>query len=92
MTKHVPNETPPAQKRLLTTAEAAEYLSLSPNHLANLRVRGRRPARDGGPAQGGGPAYVKLHGSVRYEIAALEEWIAECRRASTSVPAPKEAV
>lgn len=79
MTKHVPNETPLAQKRLLTTAEAGEYLSLSPHHLANLRVRGS------------GPAYVKLCGSVRYEIVALEEWIAECRRASSSVPAPKGA-
>jgi len=80
MTKHVPNDTPLAEKRLLTTAEAGKYLSLSPNHLANLRVRG------------GGPAYVKLCGSVRYEIAALEEWIAECRRASSSVPASEEAV
>jgi len=58
--------------QLLTTGEAAQRLGVKPNHLEKLRV------------VGGGPAFVKLGRSVRYEPAALQDWVASCRRRSTS--------
>lgn len=59
-------------EQLLTTDEAAQRLGVSPNHLEKLRV------------VGGGPGFVKLGRAVRYEPAALQDWVASCRRRSTS--------
>ena len=58
--------------QLLTTDEAAQRLSVTPNHLEKMRVNG------------GGPDFVKMGRTVRYEPAALQNWIATCRRRSTS--------
>ena len=58
--------------QLLTTDQAAERLGVSPNHLEKLRVIG------------GGPGFVKLGRAVRYEPTALQDWVASCRRRSTS--------
>ena len=59
-------------QRLLTTPEAAIFLGLIPNYLEKLRITG------------GGPEFVKLGRAVRYEPQALDRWIAERRRRSTS--------
>jgi hypothetical protein len=57
---------------LMTEREAAAYLKLSPKRLANRRV------------YGWGPTFVKLGRAVRYKRIALEDWIAQGRRRSTS--------
>jgi excisionase family DNA binding protein len=57
---------------LINTQEAAERTGLSPRTLETLRLRG------------GGPAFIKLGRSVRYELSALEAWIDANRSASTS--------
>jgi hypothetical protein len=54
------------------TTKAAAYLDCSPSYLEKLRVTG------------GGPEYVKLGRSVRYEDDALDRYKAERRRRSTS--------
>lgn len=55
--------------RLLTTAEAAEYLGLKPATLETWRWAGK------------GPSYLKLHGaSVRYRRRDLERWVEEQQR------------
>lgn len=59
-------------ERLLTTAEAAEVLGLSPAFLANMRVKG------------GGPCFFKLGHAVRYSREQLLEWVNGRQRASTS--------
>lgn len=59
-------------ERLLTTAEAAQVLGLSPAFLANLRVKG------------GGPRFFKLGHAVRYSRGQLTEWMTGRERASTS--------
>jgi predicted DNA-binding transcriptional regulator AlpA len=58
--------------RLLTTSDAADHLSLGVHRLEKLRL------------SGGGPVFVKLGRSVRYERSALDAWIAASRRRSTS--------
>lgn len=50
---------------LITTAEAATILTLSPRTLENWRARQE------------GPPYKKLGAVVRYDTAALEEWLEE---------------
>lgn len=50
---------------LLDCNPAAEYLGLSPITLADWRVQGR------------GPRYVKLGRRVKYDIADLDDYIAE---------------
>jgi len=57
---------------LLTTSAAGDVLGLSPRTLETLRVRG------------GGPAFIKLGSSVRYEPQALQDWIDANRAVSTS--------
>lgn len=47
----------------LTEAEVAEMLKLSPYTLARLRKGG------------GGPAYVKIGGSIRYIKETVQEWV-----------------
>ncbi|MDH2313985.1 helix-turn-helix transcriptional regulator [Methylobacterium brachiatum] len=56
----------------MTTDEAAQRLGVTAGHLEKLRVLG------------GGPTFLKLGRSVRYEPADLQHWIATCRRRSTS--------
>lgn len=57
---------------VLDTQAAAAYLQVSPALMEYYRVRG------------GGPRYSKLGRLVRYRRAALEEWLKERERASTS--------
>jgi excisionase family DNA binding protein len=59
-------------QRLLTTAEAAEFVRLSQANLEKMRV------------YGGGPGFVRLGRAVRYRIADLEAWIAAGLVGSTS--------
>ena len=61
-----------ANLSLLTTQAAARLVGLSPRTLETFRVRG------------GGPAFIKLGGAVRYETKALQDWIDANRAASTS--------
>lgn len=59
-------------------AQAAEYLNLSEQRLATLRVEGR------------GPVFCKLGRQVSYLVSDLDAWIAAHRRLSTSATtAPK---
>ena len=64
----------PAVRTFLTTKEAADHVRLSESALEKKRVDGT------------GPVFVKLGKSVRYEIAALDEWISAGRHKSTSTP------
>lgn len=48
---------------LITTAEAATYLTLSPRTLENWRTRQE------------GPPYVKMGTAIRYDTAALAQWV-----------------
>jgi excisionase family DNA binding protein len=57
---------------MLNTKAAAQYLSLSEAYLEKLRVIG------------GGPEFVKFGKAVRYERSALDRWIADRRRRTTS--------
>ena len=57
---------------LLTTLEAARFLSLSPRTLERLRL------------DGSGPRYCKLGRSVRYRPSDLDHWLACNAVASTS--------
>jgi hypothetical protein len=52
--------------------EAAEYVGLSPQRLAHLRVNG------------GGPVFCKLGRQVSYLREDLDTWLRSRRRASTS--------
>jgi excisionase family DNA binding protein len=61
---------------LLTTRQAAERCSLSPRTLEKLRV------------SGGGPHYLRLGGSVRYQLEDLDSWIESSRRRTTSDDQP----
>lgn len=62
---------------LLTTRQAAERCNLSPRTLEKLRV------------SGGGPHYLRLAGSVRYQVEDLDSWIASSRRRTTSDDQPR---
>ena len=57
---------------LMTTEQVAKILGLSARTLETLRLRG------------GGPEYIKLGRSVRYEHGDIENWIEARRTASTS--------
>jgi predicted DNA-binding transcriptional regulator AlpA len=65
---------PPADRKFLTTKEAADRVRLSESALEKKRVDGT------------GPVFVKLGKSVRYEVAALDDWIAAGRHKSTAEP------
>ncbi len=58
--------------QLLQTQRVAELTGLSVRTLEKKRL------------DGGGPRFVKLGRSVRYELADVEEWIRQSRRTSTS--------
>jgi predicted DNA-binding transcriptional regulator AlpA len=64
----------PVDRKYLTTKEAADHIRLSESALEKKRV------------DGSGPVFVKLGKSVRYEISALDEWIAAGRHKSTTEP------
>jgi excisionase family DNA binding protein len=57
---------------LLTTQEAARFLSLSSRTLERLRL------------DGSGPRYCKLRRSVRYRQADLDAWLTDSSRHSTT--------
>jgi predicted DNA-binding transcriptional regulator AlpA len=59
-------------ERLLTAADAANLLRLSPSWLAKARMRGD------------GPAYVKLGRSIRYTETGILQWMKSRQRFSTS--------
>lgn len=59
-------------KNYLSTREASEWLGLSPRTLDRYRV------------SGGGPAFHRFGGRVRYLLADLEAWASARRRLSTS--------
>ncbi len=70
--------TNPEQQKLVTTAAAADRLSISPRTLERWRI------------VGGGPPYRKLGPQiVRYDVAELDEWYAGSRRTSTSDAGPE---
>lgn len=56
----------------VTTETAAQYLALSPHSLECYRAKGT------------GPAFYKFGKAVRYAVADLEAWIAECRQTQTA--------
>ena len=58
--------------RLFTVKEAALYCRLSASTLNRLRV------------SGDGPRYTKLAGKVLYDVRDVDQWIEDCKRASTS--------
>ena len=60
------------QDQLLTTAEAAKRLAVTVSYLEKSRIIG------------GGPEFVKLGRSVRYEPSALTAWVDAARRRTTS--------
>ena len=61
--------------KLLTTKQAAEFLSLEPQTLAAWRMEGVR-----------GPPWIKLGFSVRYRVTDLEKWLeANTHQAADSV-------
>jgi hypothetical protein len=62
---------------LLTTAEAAAHLRLSPRTLEAWRLRG------------GGPRYCKLGDRVLYTQRDLNAWLDTQTRTSTSDPGPQ---
>lgn len=51
--------------RLLDTAQAAEYLRVQVQTLANWRVEGR------------GPAFVRVGRLIRYRLSAIDAWLAK---------------
>jgi len=57
---------------MLSAPEAAAYVGLSKSSLNKLRV------------YGGGPVFLKLGRSVRYDPHNLDGWLASHRRGSTS--------
>ena len=71
---------PPSRDGLLTTAQAADFLGLSPRSLEGMRHR-----------RSDGPRHVRISArAVRYRRSDLEEWIAEHVRTSTSDPGPTD--
>jgi excisionase family DNA binding protein len=65
---------PSADRNILTTKEAADRVRLSEATLEKKR------------SDGTGPIFVRLGRAVRYEVAALDEWIAAGRHKSTDTP------
>lgn len=63
----------PAQP-LATSREVAEYLGVSPNYLAKLRME-----------DGAGPDFVRVNArAIRYDWQAVHQWIADRTRTSTA--------
>lgn len=65
---------------LLSEAEAAQYLGMSPRYLQERRYRG------------GGPEYLRLsHRTVKYHPDALARWLAERSYTATCQEPPRQA-
>ena len=64
---------------VLSTAQAAKFVNMSPRTLERWRLTG------------GGPRYLKLGRAVRYRKDDLEQFLAESRRSSTSDSGPEAA-
>ena len=60
--------------RRLDTKDAAKYCGLSQSQMAKLRLSGE------------GPVFLKICRTVRYNQKDLDDWLAQCRRVSTSQP------
>jgi hypothetical protein len=58
--------------KIMTTEEAAAYLSVSPIFLAKARVAGR------------GPKFSKLGGAVRYRLLEIHRWMDKCEHSNTA--------
>jgi excisionase family DNA binding protein len=61
----------------LTVKEAADYLRLGVSTLNTYRVKG------------GGPPYIKMGATVRYDSEDLDVWIEQKKRQSTSAAEKK---
>ena len=73
LSENFDNSTPPvSSRRMLSVQEAAARVGLSKSSLNKLRV------------YGGGPVFLKLGRSVRYDPYDLDSWLASHRRNSTS--------
>jgi len=73
LSENFDNSAPPvSSRRMLSVQEAAARVGLSKSSLNKLRV------------YGGGPAFLKLGRSVRYDPHDLDAWLASHRRGSTS--------
>lgn len=66
----------PSHRRIATTKETADYLSLSHRTLEIWRLKG------------GGPAYLKLGAAVRYDLNTVDEWARSHTRMNTSEVRP----
>ena len=64
--------TPQDSDKIVTTEEAAAYLSLASITLAKLRTAG------------GGPKFLKLGRAVRYRMADVHRWALEQRHSHTA--------
>lgn len=61
-----PQVGPGVSRRLFSERELAEYSGIAVRTLQRWRLENR------------GPAYRKLGGAVRYDIAAFDAWVATC--------------
>lgn len=68
------------QCRRLDNRAAAQYLGVSESFLNKSRISGTTPP------------YIKAGAKVLYDLADLDAWLAQRRRASTSEPAPSSAL
>jgi predicted DNA-binding transcriptional regulator AlpA len=69
----------PTERRFVRTKPAADHCGVSESNLNKRRVRGQPPP------------FIKLGKAVVYDTRDLDEWLASCRRQSTSqslAPAP----
>jgi predicted DNA-binding transcriptional regulator AlpA len=73
-TQHLPDKS--NIRRLHTEKEEAERLNLSVRTLQSWRYKG------------GGPPYLRLGSVVRYDPAAVDTWLNQQVRTSTSDPGP----
>ncbi|MEB3415010.1 helix-turn-helix domain-containing protein [Alteriqipengyuania sp. WL0013] len=74
--KNTTNEPQHGTRKLLKEANVAIWLNVSKRTLQGWRLRGE------------GPHFEKLGRSVRYLPAAVEAWISEQERSSTSASSP----
>jgi predicted DNA-binding transcriptional regulator AlpA len=67
----------PTERRFVRTKPAADHCGVSESNLNKRRVRGQPPP------------FIKLGKTVVYDTRDLDDWVASCRRQSTSeAPAP----
>lgn len=62
--------TPPPPRRLLKTAQAAEYLGLNAQTLENWRYLSKV----------NGPPFLRIDGRIRYDLRDLDAWIEAQKR------------